>query len=98
MFIDILKNLMEENNVENQRQLAIKANIPTTTINGWFNANRLPDYHAIIKLAKFFNVPSDRILGLEDENGNEVTISNSFNDNSQQVHIRSNSGNITIKK
>ncbi len=77
MFKEILKNLMIEKGI-NQRQLSINADIPTTTISGWLNANRLPDYNALIKLRIFFNVSADYLLGLEDESGTKI-INNSFN-------------------
>ncbi|MBQ7236632.1 MAG: helix-turn-helix transcriptional regulator [Clostridia bacterium] len=67
MFKDILLNLLKENNL-NQRQLSKLTNIPTTTISGWINANRLPDYNALIKLRLFFNVSADYLLGLEKDN------------------------------
>lgn len=86
MFKDILLNLLNENNI-NQRQLSKLANIPTTTISGWLNAERLPDYNALIKLRIFFNVSADYLLGLEDETGTKTYISNSFNN-------FNNSGNI----
>ena len=86
MFKDILLNLLNENNI-NQRQLSKLANIPTTTISGWLNAERLPDYNALIKLRIFFNVSADYLLGLEDETGTKTYISNSFNN-------FTNSGNI----
>lgn len=50
----------------NQRQLSIQTNIPTTTISGWLTAGRLPDYNALIKLRKYFNVSADYLLGLTD--------------------------------
>ena len=68
MFKEILKNLMNERNI-NQRQLSNTANIPTTTISGWLNANRLPDYNALIKLADFFGCTTDYLLGREDDYG-----------------------------
>ena len=68
MFKEILKNLMNERNI-NQRQLSNSANIPTTTISGWLNANRLPDYNALIKLADFFGCTTDYLLGREDDYG-----------------------------
>ncbi len=69
---------MDEKGI-NQRQLSILADIPTTTISGWLNANRLPDYNALIKLRLFFDVTADYLLGLEDETGAKVSIRNSFN-------------------
>ena len=66
MFKKILLNLMEEKGL-NQRQLSLQADIPTTTISGWLNANRLPDYNALIKLCLFFGVSADYLLGLTDK-------------------------------
>lgn len=66
MFKEILLNLLKEKNL-NQRQLSQLTKIPTTTISGWLNANRLPDYHALRKLAIFFEVSADYLLGLTDE-------------------------------
>ena len=68
MFKDILTDLMAEKNI-NQRELSRATGIPPTTISGWLNANRLPDYNALIKLRIYFNVPADELLGLEDETG-----------------------------
>ncbi|MBO7297713.1 MAG: helix-turn-helix transcriptional regulator [Clostridia bacterium] len=65
MFKDILLDLMNEHNL-NQSQLAKRAHIPPTTISGWLNAGRLPDYNALIKLSKFFSVSGDFLLGLKD--------------------------------
>lgn len=78
MFKEILKSLMEEKGI-NQRQLSINAKIPPTTISGWLNAERLPDYNALIKLRIFFDVSADYLLGLEDESGAKTYINNSFN-------------------
>ena len=66
MFKNILYDLMTEKGI-NQRQLSIKAEIPPTTINGWLKADRLPDYNALIKLAAYFDVSTDYLLGLSDE-------------------------------
>lgn len=65
MFKNILLDLMNERFI-NQRQLSIAANIPPTTINGWLKANRLPDYYALIKLSRFFDVSTDYLLGIAD--------------------------------
>ena len=65
MFKEILLDLLKEKDLS-QRQLGIQADIPVTTISGWINAGRLPDYNALIKLAKFFDVSADYLLGLED--------------------------------
>ena len=66
MFKEILQGLLEERGI-NQRQLGLGADIPVTTISGWLNTGRLPDYNALIKLSKFFEVSADYLLGLTDE-------------------------------
>ena len=68
MFKDILLNLLEEKGL-NQRQFSQLTGIPTTTISGWINANRLPDYNALIKMRLFFDIPADELLGITDECG-----------------------------
>ena len=68
MFKEILLNLLAERQLS-QRQFSIKTGIPTTTISGWINANRLPDYNALKKMRLFFDVSADYLLGLEDETG-----------------------------
>lgn len=68
MFKEILKDLMQEKQI-NMSQLSKQAKIPITTISGWLNADRLPDYNALIKLRLYFNVTADYLLGLEDETG-----------------------------
>ena len=65
MFREILLDLMKEKGI-NQRQLSLQADIPPTTISGWINAGRLPDYNALIKLSKLFDVSADYLLGLKD--------------------------------
>ena len=66
MFKDILLDLLNEKGIS-QRQLGMQAGIPVTTISGWINAGRLPDYNALIKLSKYFEVSADYLLGLTDE-------------------------------
>ena len=68
MFKEILLDLLKEKGL-NQRQFSKMTGIPTTTISGWLNANRLPDYNALIKMRLFFDVSADYLLGLEDETG-----------------------------
>ena len=73
MFKKIICDLLKLNGMT-QTQLAKQAGIPLTTISGWINANRLPDYNAIKKLAQFFDVTTDYLLGLSDEWGNATDI------------------------
>ena len=55
MFKERLVRLLEERKL-NQRQLGLQAGIPPTTISGWMNAGRLPDY----------SVSADYFFGLEE--------------------------------
>lgn len=64
MFKEILQELMEEADL-NQSQLSAKTGIPLTTINGWLNTNRLPDYKSLTALSKFFNVSTDYLTELK---------------------------------
>lgn len=66
MFREIILNLLKERGL-NQRQLSVQADIPATTISGWINANRLPDYNTLKKLCLFFDVSADFLLGLTEE-------------------------------
>lgn len=68
MFKEILLDLLKERGLS-QRQFSKMTGIPPTTISGWLNANRLPDYNALIKMRLFFDVSADYLLGLEDETG-----------------------------
>lgn len=65
MFKDILIDLMKERGLS-QYRLSKEANIPAQTINGWIAAGRLPDYNALKKLCKYFEVSADYLLGLKD--------------------------------
>ncbi len=89
-FKDKLIELMHEKNI-NQRQLSIHAKIPTTTISGWVNLNRLPDFTALKKLSTYFCVSIDYLAGNEDEFGNKIYQSNfNIKKNSYLEEINSN--------
>ena len=65
MFKDILLNLLRERELT-QRQLSRLTDIPTTTINGWLTANRLPDYYSLQKLSALLDISADYLLGLSE--------------------------------
>lgn len=77
MFNEKLRDLMTEKGISTQRQLSKMTSIPATTISGWFNAGRLPDYTAIKKLSQFFEITSDELL--EQNQYNEPQISSNSN-------------------
>lgn len=85
MFKDIFNELLQESGL-NQSQFAKKANIPITTISGWLNAGRLPDYNAIKKIAAFFEVSADYIIENSDEWGNVTLTSGDVSGNNNTVN------------
>ena len=64
-FPEILKELREEKNLS-QKGLAGKLGFKNqTVIANWETGSRMPDIINLIKLAKFFNVTIDYLVGLE---------------------------------
>ena len=49
-----------------QNELAAKLNLSNASISYWENAKQVPTAEAVFKLAKFFGVSADYILGLKD--------------------------------
>jgi len=66
MFAEILKTLRKEKNLS-QVKFAQAFNISKGTIAMWETGKRQPDYDTLQKLADFFNVSVDRLLGREDK-------------------------------
>ncbi len=64
-FSERLKELRLESNLS-QRDLAKATDLSQSAIVHWENNRRVPNADAVIVLAKFFNVSTDYILGLED--------------------------------
>lgn len=65
--------------------------IPSSTYSSWFSKGRYPSTEYIIKLAEYFDVPSDYLLGMgeEDKNGYYLDpatkeMANMINDNPGQ--------------
>ena len=63
-FADLLQNLLREFGIT-QAQLSRDTGIPKTTISGWLNAGRLPDYQSIRKLCIYFEIEADELLQLK---------------------------------
>ena len=64
-FAQRLKSLREENNLL-QKELAAKLNISRATLASWESGNRTPELGTAEKLADFFNVSIDYLLGRTD--------------------------------
>lgn len=58
-----LKSLMEERNLT-QRQLSQELNIAVSTLNGYANDHREPDFITLAQLATYFHVSTDYLLGI----------------------------------
>ena len=63
MFGDVIKKLRTAHNL-NQVQLAGKLNISKQTVSNWENNNILPSIEMLVKIAQFFMVSTDYLLGL----------------------------------
>lgn len=66
MFIEIFNELLAEKNL-NRKQFSEQSGIPYTTVIGWTNLNRLPDYNALIKISDFFQCSIDYLVGRQDD-------------------------------
>ena len=64
-FGENLKSLRREFKV-GQNELAYKLNLSNASISYWENGKQEPSASALFKLAQFFNVSVDFLLGLED--------------------------------
>ena len=67
-----IKQLRLERNIT-QPELAKAINVSNGLISFWENSVNEPKASLILKLAIYFNVSSDYLLGLEDEFGNKIT-------------------------
>ncbi|GAA0735519.1 helix-turn-helix transcriptional regulator [Clostridium oceanicum] len=54
------------------RKLAELLNFGKTTIANWEKDNRFPDRETILKLANFFNVTTDYLLGRTDDSNSKI--------------------------
>ena len=61
-----LETLLEEKNIT-QKQLAFDLHIASSTINGYIKNYREPDFGMLVRLAQYFDVCTDYLLGLSDE-------------------------------
>lgn len=62
-FGERLTNLLEEQNMT-QKKLAEELDMVTTTINGYIKEHRQPDYNTLIRIAEYFHVSTDYLLGV----------------------------------
>lgn len=72
-FGERLKYLMDEKEVT-QRQVSKQLNIAISTLNGYANDYREPDFATLSSLAQYFNVSTDFLLGLSAIPSDSTTI------------------------
>lgn len=66
LFGDVLRQLLEENNMT-QKQLGAELNIAPTTVGNYVRNVREPDYRTLKTIAAYFNVTTDQLLGFENK-------------------------------
>lgn len=62
MFRIILKKLREENKIS-QQKLANELKVSQSTVGMWENGKNKPEFDTLIKIADYFNVSVDYLLG-----------------------------------
>ncbi len=67
-----IRRLRRDFNIS-QVELANKLYVTKQCISNWKNDNILPSVDMLIKLAKFFKVSTDYLLGLDSDNAIDVT-------------------------
>lgn len=60
-----IKELRLEEGIS-QRELGNRLNVCNQTVSFWESGQREPDLDTLLKIAKYFNVTTDYLLGLED--------------------------------
>lgn len=63
-----VRDLRTEKNMT-QQQLADLLNVRNTTVSAWEKDIAEPNYATLAKIARYFGVSSDYLIGLEDEIG-----------------------------
>lgn len=66
MINDRIKELRISFNIS-QVELGKKLGVTKQCVSNWENANIMPSIDMLINIAKFFNVSSDYLLGIDDE-------------------------------
>lgn len=76
-FKDKLKELRKEKGTT-QKQLADYLAVRNTTVSAWEVGDNEPDLTTLVKIARFFKVTTDYLLGNEDEDGTKKSFSEEF--------------------
>lgn len=73
-----ITKLLKENKISMYR-MAKEFGCSKATITNWCYGLNEPRASDIVKIAEYFDVSADYLLGLEDEAGRKISINNSFN-------------------
>ncbi len=94
MFANHFKCLRQSKGL-NQVQLAEKLGVKKQSISNWENDNIMPSVEMLVKIADFFRVSTDYLLGREDLSTDGVQLLDVTGLNSQQIeHIRAIIGDL----
>lgn len=80
-----LLDLLYENDIT-QKQLAIELKIAPTTLNGYINNRREPDYTTLKQIAEYFHVTTDYLLGNENDMLIETSLPSMSNHEIKLIH------------
>lgn len=90
-FATILKQLRIDNNLTHET-LAKALGYSKSIISFWENDQKRPNSEALLKIADYFNVSTDFLLGREDEFGNKIN-----SDENMYVKVVARSKGNTVK-
>lgn len=86
MFLKIFTQLKRERDI-NDRQFALTSNIPYSTVRGWTYQKKLPDLEGLIKIADYFEVSTDYLLGRSNDVGIIETNANLTQDQQELLSL-----------
>ena len=90
MFAERLTDLLIEKSIS-KRNLAVKLNVSAQSVSDWSTGKVQPTAENIYIVAKYFNVTSDYLLGLEDEFGQkEYSDEFSYSDGTHNITHKRN--------
>ena len=67
-----IRNLRKDFNIS-QVELATRLGVTKQCVSNWENDNILPSVDMLVKIAKYFNVSTDYLLGLDSANAIDVS-------------------------
>lgn len=72
MMSEKIRNLRKDFNIS-QVELATRLGVTKQCVSNWENDNILPSVDMLVKIAKYFNVSTDYLLGLDSANVIDVS-------------------------